>query len=493
MDNSADGSQRTQILEFVKDSSKYGAARVVSIVLGLVSVPIFSRIMSPEQFGRYSLALLTVTIAYQLVNEWSRASILRFDARYRNTPQYEKYLSNVLLPPAFLGALIGGIAVALWLVLDISTSYQSYILVSVAVFALLVFYVPVSALLRVRQKAGRFSLLQVLYRAGSLLIGILLIVLFGLGGEGMLYGMFVSLVVLVPICLKWTAVIPSLSLRLLDFSEIKRYLNYGFPLMLYTLSAYLMRYTDRFMISYLRDTSEVGLYSFACLLPQRSIEILIDVIALGAFPIIVREWENSRRDAALNLTSELARFDFQMIMPILTILILFPDYLIAVIGTTRYEVSFATIPLVSVASCLKSMTWFSGIAFHLSTNTRQLLVITLCSLLVNIALNLLLIPAQGYQGAALATMITSVVYSIVIFSISRKWLPWKISGKVIGYSVMATILAAGVAVVLKGVLSGSVAGGGIAIASFAVVYLLILETTGQLRLRRFLNGIRQKQ
>ena len=479
----------TPLFEVFRDISIYGITRVISVILGLISIPIFARIMSPDVFGVYSLALLTVTISYRVVNEWSRSSVLRFDAKFRNTDQYDRYISNVFIPPIVLGFLIGGIIIGIWITSDIFSAYNEYILVSVAVFVFSIIYSILITLLRIRQKAKKFSVLQVLNRLGALSIGIILILFFRMGGEGLLYGMLVTLAILIPLCLKWTVITSDISFRLVNLEDLKSYLSYGIPLTLFALSAFFMRHTDRYMISYFRDMNEVGLYSFACMIPQKSIEILIGIIALGAFPIIVREWENTSREKATDITSGLARYHMLFTIPIVTILILFPEYLISIIGTTKYAVAYRAIPFVTIASYFTSFAWFSSIAFNLSTRTGQLLIITLCSLLVNVTLNLLTVPKWGYQGAAISTMVTSILYFLGVFIISRKWLPWKISGRVLIHVLVAGIISGGIALFLKAILPDNQ----ISFLSISLVFVLsyffILELEGEFKLSKIIRRL----
>lgn len=478
----------TPLFEVFRDISIYGITRLISVILGLISIPIFARIMSPDVFGVYSLALLTVTISYRVVNEWSRSSVLRFDAKFRNTDQYDRYISNVFIPPIVLGFLIAGIIIGIWVTSNVFSAYNEYILVSVAVFVLSIIYSMMITLLRIRQKAKKFSVLQVLNRLGALSIGIMLILFFRMGGEGLLYGMLITLAILIPLCFKWTGIISDISFRLLNLDDLRRYLSYGIPLTLFALSAFFMRHTDRYMISYFGDMNEVGLYSFACMLPQRTIEILMGIIALGAFPIIVREWENTSKEKATDITSGLARYHMLFTIPIVTILILFPKHLISIIGTTKYAVAYRAIPLVTIASYFTSFAWFSSIAFNLSTKTRQLLIITICSLLANIGLNLFTVPRWGYQGAAASTMITSILYFSFVFIVSQKWLPWRVHIKTILHVMIASILAGGIAYLLNCIIpSNSIIFKVAIILVYGIAYFSILELEGEFKVSKVLS------
>lgn len=109
MKNPSGTSTLTPLLEVARDSSTYGIARLLSMLIGIIIIPVFARIMSPEVLGKYSLALLTITVAHQAIGQWSRSSILRFDARYRDTPDYRSYMSSVFVVPVLAGLLVASI------------------------------------------------------------------------------------------------------------------------------------------------------------------------------------------------------------------------------------------------------------------------------------------------------------------------------------------------------------------------------------------------
>lgn len=477
------------MFEVIRDTSIYGITRIISVLIGLITIPIFAQIMTPDLFGMYSLALLTVTISYQVVNEWSRSSILRFDSKYSGTDEYARYISNVFITPIFLGVVVSSVIITLWITTDLFNEYSAYILASAGVFFLSIVHSMLITLLRIRQKAKQFSILQLLNRFAALAIGIGLILWLKIGGEGLLYGMFITLALLIPISMKWTGILGDISFRYVKLCDLKRYFSYGIPLTFFALSAFFMRYTDRYMISFFRGVDEVGLYSFACLLPQRAIEMIIGIIVLGAYPIIVREWENTSRKAATDITSRLARYHLLITAPIVVLLLILPQQIISFVGTTRYVVAYRAIPFVTIATYFTSIAWFSSIAFHLSTRTGLLLIISVCSLLANIILNFITVPKWGYQGAAFTTMITSTLFFSAVFVVSRKWLPWKISSRVLLHIIVASVIAGVITLILKRILPETRLSFVSIILVYVLSYISMLELEGEFRLSRIIRRL----
>jgi O-antigen/teichoic acid export membrane protein len=56
--------------------------------------------------------------------------------------------------------------------------------------------------------------------------------------------------------------------------------------------------------------------------------------------------------------------------------------------------------------------------------TKTLMIVIIASGLINIILNMILIPSQGIMGAAIATMISFCIYFLLMLVISKKIFAW---------------------------------------------------------------------
>jgi O-antigen/teichoic acid export membrane protein len=62
---------------FIKDMVKYSPAQIVPGIVGFVSIPIITRLFSPQDYGNYSLAIAAVMVLTTLLG-WVPVSIIRF-------------------------------------------------------------------------------------------------------------------------------------------------------------------------------------------------------------------------------------------------------------------------------------------------------------------------------------------------------------------------------------------------------------------------------
>lgn len=71
----------------IKDMAKYLPSTIISAIIGIVFLPIITRLFSPNDYGNYVLVMVTVYILTIIVG-WVSFSVVRF------YPAYEKKVSH---------------------------------------------------------------------------------------------------------------------------------------------------------------------------------------------------------------------------------------------------------------------------------------------------------------------------------------------------------------------------------------------------------------
>ena len=64
----------------------YSVASVVSAAIGLLSAVVFTRLLSPEEYGVYVVGLSTAGIVSALLFTWVRVAALRFQSPISSPP-----------------------------------------------------------------------------------------------------------------------------------------------------------------------------------------------------------------------------------------------------------------------------------------------------------------------------------------------------------------------------------------------------------------------
>jgi len=74
----------------------YLPANITQGVVGLLTIVVFTRILTPEQYGGYALALSVMTLAHTTLFTWMEAALARFQARSAERGEVADHLATLM-------------------------------------------------------------------------------------------------------------------------------------------------------------------------------------------------------------------------------------------------------------------------------------------------------------------------------------------------------------------------------------------------------------
>jgi O-antigen/teichoic acid export membrane protein len=134
--------------------------------------------------------------------------------------------------------------------------------------------------------------------------------------------------------------------------------------------------------------------------------LLLTIINTAGYPLVVRAFEKNGAERARGQLRQNGELLITSALVGVTILIaLSPQIIELIIGENFRAGALLIFPWVAIASAMSGIKAFHfDIAFHLGKTSHWLLLTGGISAAINVALNLLLIPAYGILGAAWATL-----------------------------------------------------------------------------------------
>ena len=83
---------------FIKDSSIYLSATVISIVIGFISLPVYTRFLSPSDYGTVALFLMFGQVSSGLISLGLQSASFRYYFKYKNNlDEYKSLNSSILI------------------------------------------------------------------------------------------------------------------------------------------------------------------------------------------------------------------------------------------------------------------------------------------------------------------------------------------------------------------------------------------------------------
>ena len=185
-------------------------------------------------------------------------------------------------------------------------------------------------------------------------------------------------------------------------------LRTSYPMALSAISYFLMQSTDVLFISAYDTFESVAYYSIAVKLATVTALALISVNIVIA-PKIASIYNDKNFSELKLILKKATRINVLISLPIIILLICFSEYILSMFGI-NYILAKNALWILLIAQFFNSITGPSALYLNMTGRQKKLNVILLISLIINVVLNIFLVPTFGMLGAAIATT-TSFVLS----------------------------------------------------------------------------------
>ncbi|WP_373331212.1 lipopolysaccharide biosynthesis protein [Salmonirosea aquatica] len=412
----------------------YLAGRVVSGLLSFLTVSIYTRILSPKEYGGYALIAATVAMMSMLFYFWQRVSLLRFLPTRVNDPEplYASsaigYLASclltglVVLPAIVLGEREG---ISKTLVLT-----GLILLWSDALFELVLEF------LRARLSPGRYSIYGVLKGLIALSVGSLL-VWHHLSILGVLLGLVTANLLILSLGARTFLTQLFSSIRSLQPTLNKEFLRYGLPFTVSFAFGCILNLSDRYFISYYIGKADTGYYSVGYELARQSTWVVMQAINLAFYPFVIRTLDQEGPIAANAILETNFLLLIGITAPIAFGVSALADPIARLFFGLEYIDQVARIiPLSSLSAVVSGLYGFYFVqTFQLGRKTYLQIWPVAIAAVIHIGLNFWWIPTHGITGALYSTIVCDSLVLIISFFLSRRSyvlpIPWRKTGLIV--------------------------------------------------------------
>ncbi len=379
----------------------YLPVNLVQGVVGLLTIVTFTRLLTPAQFGDYALGFSAMSLIHTGLFTWNEAAMARFwageagkdDGRAHAASVYGAWRLLLLALP------VAGLIAWFW---PMHEGLRWAVLAGVVAIA------P-RALARLAQERRRAAgevraaaLLDMGQTTGGFAIGALL-ALAGFGGAAPLIGMGLAAALALPF------VIGGEHRRArgarLEPARIRAHAAYGVPVALSLILALVLSTTDRFLLAGFLDEAQVGVYHAGYSLANRTLDVVFIWLGAAGGPALIMALERGGKPALAQAAREQAELMLLLTVPAAMGLALVAAPLAQLmIGPALVTGAAHVTPWIALSGLLAGLTtYYFHQAFTLGKRTPLLLAAMAIPASLNLALNLLLIPRFGLDGALWAT------------------------------------------------------------------------------------------
>jgi len=467
----------------LKDLVEYLPSFVVQGLVGLIAVPVITRLFPADIYGKYAVVMASVAVASSLMS-WVSVSIVRFFPRCEQESTLRSLYATTIVTLLATTAII---ALGYVLALRAAQAHIEEELCSLMrIGGLLLIAIPMFNVLKEFLRAKRivrwYTGLTVWQSVGGLGIGLALVLLGRVGIQGLLWGRMISVLLALPAL--WMMAVGRVQFRaeLISARLIWSMAKYGFPLAAGNLAAWVLSLSDRYLLEAFRGSNEVGIYSASYGVAEKSLMLVVALFSAASSPAAMHVWEKEGERASQRFSTQSTRYYLIAVLPMVIGLSVLAKPLIRTLMAPGYHEGFRVMPMVALSAFLLGLTQRFGIGFCYRNVTHYVTLALVVSGLLNVGLNLLLVPAYGYMAAAWTTLVSYGTYLMLQVLFSRRFFTWEFPmGTLIRTSLGASFMGAVIYPVGNGLTASQFVNVLVAIPVGVAVYFVALTLLGELQ------------
>jgi O-antigen/teichoic acid export membrane protein len=419
----------SELKMLARESSHYMAGLLGNAAIGLVSFPIFTRVLPISEYGVMDLGqrlLLMLTIASKLglqnasLRFYNREKFAADAASARN---YYSTLFFGMLGTSLCVVTAGATLIALvprTLILGPLSSLAYLILGLVLLRAM---GSVLWGFLRIEQRTKAFNVLTVCTRATTVAAVCSLLPFIGRSARTYFMGTLIvetGLVVGLSCRLMLRRV---LSPRHFTLSLFRAAIGYGTPLVLYEFAYAVLVSADRFLVRHYMGADALGFYSVAYGLANNVNEFLVAPLGLALIPIYMRTWNSDGEQKTSAFLSTAFNIFMVAAVGVLAATAAAGHSIVVFLASEKYAGAERLIPVILAGLLVYGANVFVAAGLLIHKRTMQMSGLLIIAAALNIGLNCLLLPRMGLMGGAIATLFSYICCITLLARASNRLLP----------------------------------------------------------------------
>lgn len=381
----------------------------------LFIIPLLSYLFNENEMSFYFVATYIINILCTCTSDWISKSIIRFHEKYNLAGQINDFYSSIFWLVILANIIISLIFVASFGLLSSHFGVSNSLLIQ-----------TLCVLLPCGIRQFLFQFLRVTNRSflytGAIftyqILFIILIVIFYrfnlTNATYIILAMNIAIMIIDIFIVKYTKL--NYKIKFIFNKEIlQEVVRYGAPLIITNVCYWL---TLHFSKMYFQDkglflcTAILGL---CMLLVNNIIQSIASSFIFATFPVIVERYEH-KGDFKKYWTMTLQLYLFFMLPIVMTFCFLSKE-ITHIFLPEKYFIGAVTLPLFAIGAFAHELLKLITIKYHLKNTTHTESIISFLIVLFSIFLNMFLINAYELLGAAIALLVTEILFLVVNTSV----------------------------------------------------------------------------
>jgi O-antigen/teichoic acid export membrane protein len=403
---------------FVKQSSIYTLSTFLSRAITLLLVPLYVRVLSPEDYGIVDILTITCTLINLTIALEIHQAIARF---YNDWTESERpfYVStafwfNIIVYTGFVALMYPFRETMAGFFIENKTRTGEIDAALLMAWTSGIYYFTQSQL-RWQMKASLHAITSVSFTIVTTLTTVLLVLVLDFKVLGVLYGLVAGNLFASALAIYFARDSYRFSFSVTRLFEMVRFSS---PLVFSSISVFFSLYVDRILIKQMLNLTELGLFSIGQKFAS-VVGLFLSGVNNAITPLIYTHYKKE------DTPKQIEKIFRLFLLGALVLFLgagLFSKEVLIIFTNEQYYGAAPIIPVLILTTLLSSVYNFTPGLF-IQNKTKIISLINIGVAIVNFILNWFLIPVWGIMGACISTLIGYTFSFMVYVYFNQKYYP----------------------------------------------------------------------
>jgi O-antigen/teichoic acid export membrane protein len=402
----------------LKNGLVYWVGRLISRSVSFLLLPVYTSFILPADWGMLNILFVTGDLLGIIVILQLPSALFRYWAESANEQDRRRLAFMALSTPLIFSTILfipGYTWAGYWAHWLGIGAHPEFIRIMLLTQQLAIAVEIMQAEMRLRDKAGRYAVLEIAQNFSIAGFSILFVAAFRLNAIGVLMGQLAAFAIMCVI------MAPAFLRRVewaWDSSRIGALAKFAVPLVFSALAMAVIHSVDRYFIQRMLGVESVGIYSIA-----HRFGSMVTIVFLSPFLLLwdPKSYALAKQANASDRFGKIATYVVAVLGFITLGIAAAANELAGILTAPAYHKSAALIAPLALAYAIYSLDPLLRFGLFWSQKTRIVLLVVVASCLVTVAGNFILLPLIGLAGAAWATLAAFATLVALDYTFARRY------------------------------------------------------------------------
>lgn len=405
--------------ELLTNTVVFGLAALGSKIILFLLVPLYTNYLTTAEYGIADLVSTTSTLVIPIVTMAVQEALFRFAFdKTINTRELLRCFYFVSLISSILVILLGILFGFLKLLAGYEVEFVFLTIISIIRDAYALF-------VKARDKTKLFALDAFLYVLYLCIGNIFTLIIFQLGVFGYLYSIIAAKCLSLLFLMLFSGLPKIAKPWGIDKTLLNKMLSYSAPMVLNSISWWVMSYINRYIVILFLGAASMGIYAVATRIPSL-ISTFVGIFSQSWSITSIKEFEENKDSKIYENIFTL--FNGAVLLLTGIVLLIIQPFMDIYVGEGFQEAVYS-VPFLLLGALYLAYSSFFGVLFSSARKTKGLMSSSACGAIANSLLAVILVPLLGIIGASIATAVAYGVTALYRIIVSRRFLKFNIEVK----------------------------------------------------------------